>query len=161
MGYSSPALWMTEGNIRLAREMWAEGVVASEIAALMGRGCTKSALLGYAHRQGWPPRPSPIGNRHRTEVVPRVPHKQHTAGATAPAAPRKSPERRPVPVAVATPPAPPPAPVVWSPYKTCQWIEGHGRLWAKCGAPTTSGAYCADHYARCYHRSARQEMAAA
>ena len=155
---NTAAAWLTEGNVLLVRELWDAGVSTREMARRIGHGCTRNAIVGYAHRHGFPPRPSPIGNRHNTLVVPRVPHKGHHKGSTEPYTPRKA----PVPVVVTAPPALPPAPVVWSPFRTCQWIPASvtRRPWRMCGAPTSRGAWCSEHFAKVYSRSARQEAAA-
>ena len=157
-----PGAWMTPEAVRLARELWDAGEITRVIAERVG--CSKNALLGFAHRQGWPPRPNPAGNRHNTVVVPRVTVKRHRKAATLPPleATQDAPEVVPVPEVVVLPPQGPLAPVARpvAVQRGCQWIEHGCRPWTMCDDPTVAGsAYCASHRARCYYRSARQEAA--
>jgi hypothetical protein len=147
----------TEARIAAARALWDEGLTTPEIAARLGQGCTKHAVVGLAHRHRWPPRASPIiRNGVRPEPVPRVPVKVHTSKAVPPA--RIKTGCRPVP----TPPAPPRSPPV-KPVgliRTCQWIEGNARPYAMCGAPTRLGeVWCEHHHRTVFYRSQRQEAA--
>lgn len=43
------AAWETE----TARTMWAAGASGGVIAAALGTGRTRSAVMGFVHRQGW------------------------------------------------------------------------------------------------------------
>jgi hypothetical protein len=127
---------MTAENLALARRLWDEGVAASAIGRRLDIG--KNAVLSYAHRHGWPPRPSPIGRR-KVEV-PR-------------AAPKPKPARRetcqPEPLAVPTPV-----------FTRCQWPISSGRPWRFCDKPAERGAWCADHLRAAYvHRSALERAA--
>lgn len=146
--------WIAE-HADAARAMWDEGVHASEIAKRIGHGCSKNAVLGVAHRRGWPPRPSPIpvNGIRPAAAAPRKPPGPHKAPAAP--KPRKTPR---TPHTASTPPAaPPPRPVA---VHTCQWIEGPGKPWTMCGAPAKPGtAWCPEHYARVYVR--RHSMAEA
>ena len=126
---------MTSRNLVRARVLWDEGVSCSQIARRLGLGCTKSALVGYAHRQGWPSRPSPLPPKrpgaHAKKAVPRAP----------------------------VPPRAPAEPLVA--IRTCQWSDSVQRPWVWCGAPTVrNGPWCAEHRARCFHGYARSERAA-
>lgn len=47
--------------ISFARMRWDEGAFASEIAEEMG--VTRNSIVGIAHRNNFPPRPSPIRRR--------------------------------------------------------------------------------------------------
>lgn len=49
----------TEERIERLRELWAQGLSASEIAAALGE-ITRNAVIGKAHRLGLSARPSPI-----------------------------------------------------------------------------------------------------
>jgi GcrA cell cycle regulator len=142
--------WQATGGAERARRLWDAGVATSEIGRQCG--CTKSAIVGYAHRNGFPPRPSPIG-RVREEVreaVPRVPDRPHhkpVEGAT----PKRRHQRvrlipkPPQPVYV--PPAPTPR------FSGCQFIAGDGRPWTCCGAAAVAGKpYCSEHLARVFVR---------
>jgi GcrA cell cycle regulator len=79
----------TDERIEQLRQMWQNGMTASQIAEALG-GVSRNAVIGKAHRLGLQSRPSPVS---KTEAA--------AAAATAPAAPE--------PVAVA-PVAPEPAP---------------------------------------------------
>ncbi|MHA1564655.1 MAG: GcrA family cell cycle regulator [Alphaproteobacteria bacterium] len=68
--------WTEERVMRL-RELWTEGLSASQIAAQIG-GITRNAVIGKAHRLGLEGRPSPIRSggpraRPRARVKPVVP----------------------------------------------------------------------------------------
>lgn len=141
-----------------ARAMWDEGVPASEIARRVGCGATKSSIVGYGHRHGWPPRPSPIpvNGIRPAAAAPRKPPGPHKAPAApkAPKAPRQ-PHRASTPA-----PTPPPPPAA---VRTCQWIpeDCNERPWRFCGEPTLPGSpYCPSHHARAYHRNPRMAEAA-
>lgn len=142
--------WITDANVALARELWDEGTSAGLIAKRIG-GCSKDAVLGYAHRRGWPPHPQqPVGGRKagltRQEPGGEAlkagrgrPHGAHRRGD----APRVAckPERLAVPTAT---------------FRTCQHIEGSGRPWTMCGEPAAPRSpYCADHHVRVFQHPPR------
>lgn len=137
----------------LARTLWDEGLLASDIARRVGHGATKNSIVGFAHRHGWPPRPSPIAvNGLRPAAA--IPRKAYRTKAERtqkkPAKPRKAPAASTAPPEPRQP-APPPEPTY---SRGCQWIETGAderpRLW--CGQPVASPgcAWCRDHYARVY-----------
>ena len=68
----------TDERIALLKKMWKEGKSAAEIAKTLGKGVTRNAVIGKAHRMGLSGRPSPIKKP--------VPAKKE---GTAAAAPRK------------------------------------------------------------------------
>jgi hypothetical protein len=133
---------MADGAPARARELWDAGMQASLIAAEMGHGCTKSALLGFAHRQGWPKRPNPAG-----EVSARTPPKPH----------HKPGKRGKVVRAIKLPPPPPPAPpVALGKVRRCAWATSAGRPWTFCSAPVVAGcSWCIEHRARAYAHGSR------
>ena len=136
------ATWLSEGGAELARTLWDEGLPARQIAARVGHGATKSAIVGYAQRKRWPPRPSPIGRQ--TEAKPRVPLRPSRKPPAAPK-PVPRPKLAPAPRLPAAPTAPLPS--------GCQWIPTDclGRPWRFCGAATLpSSPWCAVHRARVY-----------
>ncbi len=60
----------TDDRVDHLRELWSKGLSASQIAAQLGDGVTRNAVIGKAHRLGLEGRPSPIrgggsGNRVR------------------------------------------------------------------------------------------------
>jgi GcrA cell cycle regulator len=134
--------------------LWAEGLSASQIGLRIG--ITKNAVIGRVHRMGLPSRPSPLGAQGaaalrlagRPLVVRHVPV---VDGATLP--PLAS------AVAVRKTPKPEPAPPVAPPKprrdeaRGCQWIEGSGSPWQRCGAPVWRySSWCEEHYRRVYVR---------
>jgi hypothetical protein len=144
------------GGAERARELWDAGTHT----AVIGRevGTTSDAIVGYAHRHGWPPHPrQPVGAEWRA---------QRKAAQAAQQAPKPAPHRKPAPPpvpAVAAPVAPRgprreacnPAPlaVPTAAFISCQWTDCEGRPWVFCGAATAAGCvYCADHRAIAYYR---------
>lgn len=153
-----PAAWMTEAGVALARALWDEGVTTTEIGRRVGT--TKHGIVGYAHRHGWPPRPSPLGRRKGEvrEAMPRVPPQPHHRGAPTP---RKRPQS--APEVMRMPVRPQPLAVPTAAFRGCQWIEGADRkTWTMCGCETVPGtAWCPDHKAICYIRPPRWDRLAA
>ena len=52
----------TDERIGLLKRMWKEGKSAAEIAKTLGKGVTRNAVIGKAHRMSLSGRPSPIKN---------------------------------------------------------------------------------------------------
>lgn len=50
----------TDDRIGLLKRMWKEGKSAADIAKTLGKGVTRNAVIGKAHRMGLSGRPSPI-----------------------------------------------------------------------------------------------------
>jgi GcrA cell cycle regulator len=50
----------TPARIGMLQELWGSGLSAKEIAARLGSGITRNAVIGKAHRLGLSSRPSPI-----------------------------------------------------------------------------------------------------
>lgn len=50
----------TDERINLLKKMWKDGKSAAEIAKTLGKGVTRNAVIGKAHRMGLSGRPSPI-----------------------------------------------------------------------------------------------------
>ena len=164
--------WITETSVVYARALWDEGIITTEIARRIADGCTKSAIVGYAHRNGFPPRPSPIiRGGVKPEATPRVPKKPHRKAlepqqkaSLARKAPKPAPKPPPVAsearqsAALKVACRPEPLAVPSSPHRSCQWIapECNSRPWRMCGCPTAAdSAYCSAHHARCYSRPPR------
>ena len=66
----------TDERVTLLRELWAQGLSASQIAVQLG-GVTRNAVIGKAHRLGLESRPSPIrgdgtGSRRRNRAIDRA-----------------------------------------------------------------------------------------
>lgn len=81
----------TDERIALLKKMWKEGKSAAEIAKTLGKGVTRNAVIGKAHRMGLSGRPSPIKKpaAPKKEAAAAPPKKERAAApAAAPAAPR-------------------------------------------------------------------------
>ena len=50
----------TDDRVDRLRDLWGKGLSASQIAAQLGDGITRNAVIGKAHRLGLEGRPSPI-----------------------------------------------------------------------------------------------------
>jgi GcrA cell cycle regulator len=57
----------TDERINLLTSLWQEGKTASQIAAILGEGVSRNAVIGKAHRLGLTGRPSPIKNKVEPE----------------------------------------------------------------------------------------------
>jgi GcrA cell cycle regulator len=167
----------TDERIALLKKMWKEGKSAADIAKTLGKGVTRNAVIGKAHRMGLSGRPSPIKKP--------APAKKEAAAApkTAAAKPAKKPA------------APPARPVQLAPAREadefkkvepnkagaekiitdlgpldggvalidltermCKWPFGDPREdgFTFCGRPRRPGApYCQDHAAMAYQASSR------
>jgi GcrA cell cycle regulator len=156
----------TEERVELLRKLWNEGLSASQVAAELGPGITRNAVIGKIHRLG-------LAERAKTAAAPRPrPQKQAPRPATAAAVAPSRPQGGPVVmgnVALAFTPAPRPftAPIarpeeedVVVPISErvtlmelresmCRWPMGDptSAEFRFCGAPSPigSGPYC------CYH----------
>jgi GcrA cell cycle regulator len=144
--------WMANGRLGKARRLWDQGLSATQIAAAVGHGATKSAIVGKAHRLRWPSRPSPIGRTadEVREATARVPDKPHHRPSRAGKPRRKpadpwgeKPDRLPVrPERLAVPTAV---------FSVCQWPQGERGDWRWCDAPAIEGKpYCPEHMARAF-----------
>jgi hypothetical protein len=129
--------WSTDlDRVALARELWDAGLSGTQIGKRVN--ATKSAVIGLAHRRGWPPRPSPL----------------RPAGSGRPAKQIKA-ERelrkklRTKPTQVPVEPEPPPLPQCAG----CQFPTSDGRPWRFCEAQTQPlQVYCAEHQRICRSR---------
>lgn len=75
-GYSLPGSVWTDERTELAKRMWAGGSSASEIAAEIGQGITRNAVVGKMHRMklrgGRPPGVTPKAPRKRNRAAKRL-----------------------------------------------------------------------------------------
>lgn len=156
----------TDERIASLRELWEQGLSASQIAAKLGN-ITRNAVIGKVHRLGLSGRPSPV-RAERPAPAPRAerPAVQVAAvAAPAPAVPRQPrilpadpvPAAKvvaPVRVAAAPPaPAPEPEPMVRATLlsindRMCKWPLGDpgDAGFHFCGRRAQSGApYCQEH----------------
>src|SRR5262245_53345962 len=145
------SVW-SEAKVEELRELWASGISAGEIAKQLGRGITRNAVIGKAHRlklerrverQAAAPRRYPTQRRKRV-LSPRL---------VLPDWPPRQPK----------PPAPPPEPPRPRPHKltlfelrsdSCRWpaeLDNPKTFWDPtthfCGATALEGQpYCAAHF---------------
>jgi GcrA cell cycle regulator len=120
----TPMSW-TDERIERLRELWSQGVTASQIADELG-GVSRNAVIGKAHRLGLQSRPSPVKPNEPEAPAPAAAKPKPAAKAAAPApepAPepkakaakerQAQPQAEPAAAASATP-SPPPSPQVRS-----------------------------------------------
>lgn len=134
---------------------------AAEIGRQAG-GLTKNTIIGMIRRAGLPHRKSPIGDadpqtiadrieRSRAALAARMAEQQQVRAMTDMQIQRL--RQRPRPVAESKPPQPQ-ALVVFSVFKTCQWVTREGsavRPWEFCKVGTKPGSpYCFEHHQICY-----------
>jgi GcrA cell cycle regulator len=160
------AAW-TEDRVDLLKKLWSEGLSASQIAARLGQGVSRNAVIGKVHRLGLAGRaPS---TRSATPRAPKVDGvrggaRNGSAPTLAGSAALKT-AYRPAPLARPTPlPEPKPLVLVDLPQgghitilqlsdKTCRWPIGDpgNDGFCFCGhGPKENSVYCAYHYERAY-----------
>lgn len=121
----------TDERISTLRTLWADGLTASQIAAKLGEGVTRNAVIGKAHRLGLASRPSPL----KTEKAKPAP------------APSKTPEveeRQKITLLQLT-------------ERMCKWPIGHpGEAdFQFCGEDSNPGQpYCQHHASLAYQSPA-------
>ena len=134
--------WWNEERATTLRELWDEGLSASQIAVELAHGCTRNMVIGKSHRLQLPARTEPRPRRPRKIVVMSVKKKT---------------------------PIPPPQPIVEAPLPVsnelgvalldldshhCRYIigasEGKNGLARYCGQQKVWGSsYCAHHTRLC------------
>ena len=153
--------WLDSDKVTL-RQHWSDGTSTSKIGTLMGR--SKNAIVGQAHRDHLPSRPSPIilGREPRSARVPRAPKATLPSFAIAPTPePLPPPEPLSLPrfgsnpsdpkyVAPASVKAPGKMPIPHS--RQCTWLEGGVKPWVQCEMAVTLdkdghpvGSWCGEH----------------
>lgn len=80
----------TDERINTLKKMWKEGKSAAEIAKTLGKGVTRNAVIGKAHRMGLSGRPSPIKKPVPVKKEVKVKEKAPVAVAAPKASPKKS-----------------------------------------------------------------------
>lgn len=173
----------TDERIALLKRMWKEGKSAAEIAKSLGKGVTRNAVIGKAHRMGLSGRPSPIKKppAAKKETVKKPVVKRAAAApakkAAAPAAATKGRSKSAAPAAapieqddtlsrIAKETLPPGGGVSLLDLteKMCKWPIGDPKEpdFAFCGLPSRPGStYCPAHSAAAYQTSSRSRAAAA
>lgn len=117
----------TEDRIAKLTELWDKGFSASQIAAELGEGVTRNAVIGKAHRLCLKSRPSPVKG-------------DNTKAKKAAAKPKKKEEKKVVTLLDLT-------------STICKWPSGHpsDEDFQFCGKPATSALpYCEEHCAMAY-----------
>ena len=61
----------TEERVELLKKLWMEGLSASQIAAVLGDGVTRNAVIGKVHRLKLSGRAKPANSTPRTRSTPR------------------------------------------------------------------------------------------
>ena len=82
----------TDERIDRLKELWSQGVTASQIADELG-GVSRNAVIGKAHRLGLQSRPSPV--KPNEEVAPAPAEKPQAERKAAPAHPKPQPKSEP------------------------------------------------------------------
>jgi GcrA cell cycle regulator len=167
----------TDERINTLKKMWKEGKSAAEIAKTLGKGVTRNAVIGKAHRMGLSGRPSPIKK-------PAPPKKEAAKAApkAAAAAPKAATAKKAAPAAA--PKVQPPsreaeeikkmereAPQIGGGValidlseRMCKWPIGDPREpdFSFCGRGIRPGTpYCPEHAAMAYQTSSRRGAARA
>ncbi len=155
-----------EATIERLRRMWESGMLTEDIGRALG--CSKSAAIGKARRVGCEPRPSPI--RARDPSVHRPPTRLRRSvtrpvGSTLPPLATQlppAPERTARAIYAAPRPAPEPVvvPIPTGRVVECSWPLGEPktRAFRYCDVPSVPGkSFCAEHCARAYQKTHRQE----
>ena len=100
---SDAGLPWTDERVELLKKLWGDGLSASQIAAEIGGGITRNAVIGKVHRLG-------LSGRGKAKAAPPQRPRKTTQAPSAPApdapAPRSSPVLAPVPPALAVEPQP-------------------------------------------------------
>jgi len=152
-------MW-TDEKVELLRQLWLDGKSASQIAAELGDGVTRNAVIGKVHRLG-------LSGRVKTSA-PAAPRIRQRPAGTRPAAPRSGgafrgntalalareahvdaePEFRDdvvIPMSLRVT-------ILELKEAMCRWPLGDpaSSEFRYCGSPTASGPYCAYHAGLAY-----------
>jgi GcrA cell cycle regulator len=162
----------TDERIALLKRMWKEGKSAADIAKTLGKGVTRNAVIGKAHRMGLSGRPSPIKKPPPAKKEPA--RKEAIKPPKKPAAPvvvsgvKHNPLAREVaePRKIEKEPVPPGGGVALFDLteRMCKWPIGDPREddFTFCGRGIRAGTpYCPEHAAMAYQSSSRSRAAAA
>ena len=164
----------TDERIATLKKMWKEGKSAAEIAKTLGKGVTRNAVIGKAHRMGLSGRPSPIKKSAapKKEAAPKKTAVKATrskkaaapaAAATTKSAPVKEVQDLKVFEKDVVPPGGGVA-LLDLTERMCKWPIGDPREddFTFCGLAIRPGTpYCPEHAAMAYQTSSRNRNAAA
>lgn len=128
------SVW-TPADLETLERMWLRGDTATVIAHAVRR--TRNAVMGQAHRQGLPGRPSPIGVKSTKRVK-------------APSRPLATASERKIRAKLAAQPKAP-EPVRLDRTRGCMWTDCDHAPWAFCSQPVVAGhSWCEAHKARVF-----------
>ncbi len=165
----------TDERIATLKKMWKEGKSAAEIAKTLGKGVTRNAVIGKAHRMGLSGRPSPIKKSAtpKKEVAPKktaakpTRSKKTAAPAAAPTNKSSAPAKEVEDIKIFEKDVVPPGggvALLDLTERMCKWPIGDPREddFTFCGLPIRPGTpYCPEHAAMAYQTSSRNRSAAA
>ncbi len=152
--------WPPE-RVELLKKLWTDGLTASQVAARLGDGITRNAVIGKVHRLGLSGRQSVTRSsapRPRRPRQPSHPGRQPTSPATAAALkpefrPQPRPEPEPAPIRLVDIPKSERISILMLTDKTCRWPLGDpgGEDFCFCGhAPKAGMPYCDYHSSIAY-----------
>jgi len=71
----------TDERVELLRKLWSDGLSASQVAAELGAGITRNAVIGKIHRLGLAERAKTVvSSRPRVAKAPRQPAQPRVTG---------------------------------------------------------------------------------
>ena len=156
----------TDERVEQLKQHWTEGKSASQIAALLGHGLTRNAVIGKVHRLGLAgraksprlasPRPRPAASQpsaHRAAAPRMASAPRITRGATALAiAPDALADAEPEAFESVVVPLSLRVTIVELKEAMCRWPLGDPATaeFRYCGSPAASGPYCAYHGSLAY-----------
>jgi GcrA cell cycle regulator len=152
--------WPDE-RVVVLKQLWLDGLSASQIAAQLGDGITRNAVIGKVHRLGLSGRGSPTRvSRPRTKRPrqPSAPRQVQTAGNTAlkpktVSRPAPRPEPAPEPIRLVDMPEGERIGILQLTEKTCRWPIGDPGAddFCFCGhEPQANTPYCDYHASLAY-----------
>jgi GcrA cell cycle regulator len=151
--------WPPE-RVELLKKLWAEGLTASQVAARLGDGISRNAVIGKVHRLGLSGRQSvqrssaPRPRRPRQPSHPGRPTSGQAAVAVKPQArPQPRPEPEPQPIRLVEIPKSERVSILMLSDKTCRWPLGDpgSEDFCFCGHTPKAGLpYCEYHASLAY-----------
>lgn len=156
----------TDERVELLRRLWSEGLSAGQVAAEIGAGVTRNAVIGKIHRLGLPDRAAakPAGRARigRPGENRQVEQAVRKPAPSAPIAPALTPIAEPAEVAI---PVSDRVTLLDLRDSMCRWPVGHdGARHLFCGAHSADFAhgrpYCAEHAEAAHERGTESERRA-
>jgi GcrA cell cycle regulator len=152
--------WPPE-RVELLKQLWADGLTASQVAAQLGGGISRNAVIGKVHRLGLSGRQPPT---HAASPRPRRPRQPSSPGRSGPAAmaaaapkpdyrPQPRPEPEPQPIRLVDIPKSERVTILMLTDKTCRWPLGDpgDPDFCFCGLTPKPGVpYCEYHASLAY-----------